>query len=176
MSYVDQKDPYSAASIAGPLIGYALSYVLGANLWLPLLLAAVSIFAISKLRPRLVLWLRYALGLFAGHTLMMGIAVAAQPDVIGQVGVDILIGVVLIGWSLLSASRVALILILIFEGLALGVNIFVMTQLGEWSGQMGGLLVTMLLRLSILVCGGMALVKGPLQFELSAEEEGEIFA
>ena len=176
MAFSDQESPYSGGKFITLLGGYGASQLLGANLWLPLLLTFATIFAIGRLFPRIAVNLRYALGVMIGQLLWVVVALIIQPAQISSVLVDLILGFGIAGGCIVKPSKIFVGLLLFLQSVTLAINLFVAYKLGEWGPSMAAILVHIAMRVAAIILAVMALRAGPLLRRDDGNEAEEIFA
>ena len=175
MSYLDEEPRYGG-SFAALLVGYGASRFLGANLWLPVLVALGGKYAIGRIRPAASNHLRWSLGLLFGHTAWMAIGLIALPEQVLLILPDVVVGLALLAWNLIALSRVPAIVLSVYEVVGLAVNAMVALQVGQWGAAMAALLVHIGLRLGIISYAVMAIRSGFRAPETDLAETEEVFS
>lgn len=176
MAFSDQESPYAGGGFVALLAGYGASYLLGANVWLPLLLSFGAIFGISRLLPRIGDFLRFAAGVAIGQLLWMIIGVLVQPEMISNLALDLVLGLGLVGWCLIRPSKLAVALLILLQVASLVVNLQTAMQIGEWGPMMAAILVHIALRTGVMVLAIMALKEGLLRSYVADDEVEEVFS
>ena len=175
MAFSDQESPYSGGKFVAMLGAYGVSYFIGANLWLPMLLSIGAAFgaalAISRLTPKISEQLRFSLSLAIGQLFWMIVALLIQPELFAVVAPDLVIGFGIIGWCLTKPSKIAVVMLVLLQFASLIVNIMTAMKIGEWSSDMAAIAVHVVMRIASIIFALMALKSGLLN---SAEIDSEV--
>ena len=148
--YGEEHKSFSATSLVPWLAGFAISKLLGPFFFWAAMAALIGVFLVGRVRKSATMPVRWAAGITLGQVGGQIFAVVMQPTMLGVVGLDIIFGVVLVVWLLLSLSRWPAGILAAFEVVALFVNARAMFQLPEWNHTMSVLLVHIILRLGII--------------------------
>lgn len=176
MAFSDQESPYSGGRIVILGGSYLASRILKANFWLPVLLSLAASYLIGRFRPRAGEFCRYCVGTLLGQTLVFVIAVALVPGALALAGLDIVLGIVLSIWVLVSLKRIPVFILLALEMAGLGINVYSLLQLPEWNEEMTALFVSVGLRGAIVFFAMSALREGLVARGDEAGDVEEVFA
>ena len=150
MAYGDNQKSFSLVSLASVAAGFAASHFLGPFLFIATIASVLGGLVVSRVRKAASFPTRWAAGLVLGQVGGMIFAVVMQPALLGVAFLDIVVGLVLVVWLLISLSRWPAGLLIAFEVVALVANMRAMSLLSEWNHTMATLLVHILLRLGII--------------------------
>ena len=176
MAFSDQESPYSGGKFVAMLGAYGVSYFIGANLWLPMLLSIGAALAISRLTPKISEQLRLSLSLAIGQLFWMIVALLIQPELFAVVAPDLVIGFGIIGWCLTKPSKIAVVMLVLLQFAGLIVNIMTAMKFGEWNSNMAAVAVHVVMRIASIIFALMALKSGLLNsVEIDSEVE-EVFS
>lgn len=175
MSYLDEE-PRNGRSFGAVIGGYAVSRLLGAAMWLPVLLAVLCQWLIRKARPQAAEPLRWAAALTLGQCLWMLLGGIIVPGLMPNVLPDIVLGIAVSLWLIVSLARLPLVLLLLLQLGGLAVNVWAAANLGVWGPAMGALIGHMALRCGVIGFGAYALATSGLRIEVPDEEAADVFA
>jgi hypothetical protein len=157
MAYGDDQVSQNPGARFGSVALGAGAYFLGGLI--PILLVAAAIFAVKKLFPRLSEPAALFASLSAGQLLWLLFGAIVAPAMWAMVAADLAIGGVLLAWFLARPSVVPTALIMLFELVGLGVNLWALND-ASFADPVGkALILHMLLRLAILASGVWYLLK-----------------
>lgn len=175
MSYMDEPPPYKAGGIAAAA-AYVVSRLIGLPLWLPVLLSLASFFVIGKLRPKANIVVRYAAGIVAGQALWMLIGGLVLPAELPGVLPDLIISAILIPWLIISLSKIPAFAMILYEAAGVALNGYVLTTVQGFDPSVGGLLLHLVMRITVIVLAGYSLRNGMTSPEAEIEGVDEVFS
>lgn len=146
----DQVSQNPVARFGSVVLGLGV-YFLGG--FIPVLLVAAAAFAINKLFPRLSEPASLFAGLSAGQLLWLLVGAIMAPAMWAAIAVDLAIGGVLLAWFLARPSVAPAALIILFQFVGLGMNLWLLNDAGLANPVGKALVLHIILRLTILGTG-----------------------
>lgn len=177
MAFSDQPSRYGGGFVAA-LVAYGASRALGVSLVVPAVFAAIAYFAVAQWRRSAGMALRWTSALLLGQCGWMTLGAVVVPGQLPMVLPDIVLGLGLGAWMLVSLKRAPVIGAVVLETIGIAVNGLMLAAVVEdgSSPQAGALVGHLVLRLGIVIAGMLALRTGLAEPGVEDGDLDEVFS